>query len=154
MDFKPYTPAALNWFHDIGPAWMIAAGILLLIVVGGFFLAAKQDDSTLGSVMVIFSLGAIFFPFLIGSTSAMLVKEANSDNYVTQFKEELKKEGFQFVTGTPSLKPNSISSLMLSYEGENFDCTLYTPENIDLNIIISCGETKLTLAEVKQAKTN
>lgn len=80
MDFKPYTPADLNWFHDLGPAWMIAAGILLLIVVGGFFLSIKWDDPGLGAVMTVVLTCGMFIPVLIASTTAMLIEEANSDN--------------------------------------------------------------------------
>lgn len=129
---------------------MIALGFLLLIVGAGLFAAVKRKDGSLGSIMVVALILGTIFPVIIGSFTELKVKYANSDNYVAQFKEELKNEGFQFVTGSPQLSPNNISSMMLSYEGENFDCTLFTPENIDLNIIISCGETKLTLTQIKQ----
>lgn len=74
------------------------------------------------------------------------------NNAVSELKDNLANDGFKVVSGTPELHPNTQSSMLLSYEGKNFDCTMFSPEDINTNIVFSCGEAKLTLTEVKNKR--
>lgn len=74
----------------------------------------------------------------------------NYNNAVSDLKDNLADDGFKIVSGTPNLKPNTQSSMLLSYEGKNFDCTLFSPEDVSTSIVFSCGEAKLNLTQIKQ----
>jgi hypothetical protein len=73
----------------------------------------------------------------------------NYDNAIAELNKHLDDEGFKIISGTPDLNPNTQSTMLLSYEGKNFDCTLFSPEDVNTNIVFSCGEAKLTLTQVK-----
>lgn len=88
-----------------------------------------------------------------GSASGMTDRQkklaSNYNNAVSELKVHLADDGFKIISGTPDLHPNTQSSMLLSYEGKNFDCTMFSPEDVNTSIVFSCGEAKLTLTEVK-----
>ncbi|MNR58360.1 hypothetical protein D3C85_1793380 [compost metagenome] len=69
---------------------------------------------------------------------------------ISELEDSLSYDGFQIVSGSPSLRPNAQSSMLLSYEGSNFDCTMFSPKDVNNNIVFSCGEAKLSLDEIKK----
>ena len=103
---------------------------------------------------MVFSLTfALLFCCLVGGMSGigdMRAKQLNNYNdAVSELTNNLANDGFKIVSGTPDLHPNAQSSMLLSYDGKNFDCTMFSPKDSNTSVVFSCGEAKLTLSEVK-----
>lgn len=95
-------------------------------------------------------LMAIGFAMQSGVTQE--AQEKDYDSRVTKLIERLSEDGFQVVSGTPNLTPETKSELTLSYEGQNYDCTFYYPKHNNQKLWFSCGENNLDLEQIKESK--
>lgn len=78
--------------------------------------------------------------------------QENYKNAVSELKDSITKDGFKIISGTPELHPNTQSKMLLAYGSKNFDCTMFSPEDANTSVVFSCGESKLSLDQIKEAK--
>lgn len=132
----------------------ILIGFAVLALIGTIPTIRFVKDLDNKTVVMVGLLSVILFSSLAGlstaSIEAQMQDRANYESYVTELKDNLSEDGFKIVSGTPSLYPNTQSSMLLAYEGKNFDCTLFAPEDVNTSIVFSCGEAKLNLSQIKQ----
>lgn len=154
MDIKPYSLPPVEFMESLGTLSFVLIGSAVLALIGiipVMLFVERLDHKTVG---VMFLITIAFFTSLGGlshaNVQAIQQDRANYANYVTELKENLSEDGFEIISGTPDLHPNTQSSMLLSYEGKDFDCTLFSPENVNRSIVFSCGEAKLNLTQIKQ----
>lgn len=149
MDIKPFNQPMPDFWSSMEPWSFIIFGLAVVALLGAVFLLIVGSDplSPVTLVMVAFCFS------LIGlTTTSASMSQKHTDHYntaVSELKGNLADDGFKIISGTPDLNPNKQSSMLLSYEGKNFDCTMFSPEDVNTNVVFSCGEAKLTLTEVK-----
>lgn len=150
MDIKPFSqPIPDFWasleFHSF--AFMgITALCLVGIIVTIFFKKIRVMIAPLTLLAFLFGLSTV----ALGYTDMQNKHLENYNDAISELEDSLSNDGFQIVSGSPSLRPNAQSSLLLSYEGKNFDCTMFSPKDVITNIVFSCGEAKLSLEEIKK----
>lgn len=146
MDIKPFV-YELDYWAVSGLALIIGIVSTIATIVG--FLYAGRADK--GWAVIITMLGVI--GTVTGFTFAIMLPDIDESksykNYVTEAQKTLEADGFTIVSGTPQLKPNGQSDLLLEYKGKSFDCTLFSPKDVNKTVVFSCGEAKLSLEEVK-----
>lgn len=152
MDIKPFNQPVPDYFASLEPVsvvfFVIAALFIVGIVVVVFF------ENLRGMFLGLF-IGAFISGVTGGACGLVDVQKKQIENYnntVSALKSSLVDDGFKIISGTPDLHPNAQSSMLLSYEGKNFDCTLFSPKDVNTSVVFSCGEAKLTLEQVKEKK--
>lgn len=156
MDIKPYTAPPIDLAFNNTLFFVILATSALLFIVGMALLYKLKKSMWMPHLMMLGFCGFVVSLVVGAANHGQAYRDygqAHTDayeNYVSKLDESLSKEGFQIISGTPNLHPNSQSSMLLSYEGKNFDCTLFSPKDVNTNIVFSCGEAKLNLTQIKQ----
>lgn len=149
LDIKPFSQPFPDFWTSIGPESYVAFGLAVALFLYAIFcLMSDTSDGAIYGVMLAFFMA--FAGFILGVTSMDVKYDADYSKKISEFKESLADDGFKIVSGTPDLKPNTQSSMLLSYDGKNFDCALFSPEDVNENIVFSCGEAKLNLEEIKK----
>lgn len=156
MDIKPYTAPPIELVSN-DTVFVVMLAISGLLIIAGIVLGFRATNPLWApGLMVVGSCVGLVSIGLGAAASGQALRDygqAHTDayeNYVSKLDESLSKEGFKIISGTPNLNPNSQSSMLLSYEGKSFDCTLFSPKDVNTSIVFSCGEAKLNLAQIKQ----
>lgn len=154
MDIKPFQELEINVWTDLGPLWIILAVIGIILLVGGPVLSYFGKGRNDGWAVAGFLLGMIVVmsATIAMNFSAAQIKTEAYKAHLLQVKDGLEKDGFKIISGTLNLYPNTQSDMLLAYQGKNFDCTLFAPEDLSTNIVFSCGEAKLTLEQIQESK--
>lgn len=153
MEIKPFIISFTFW--DTLNGVNVAVFILgLLGTIIGANLAHKAERASLKLVYSNLLVSIGFFAALGAMMSVLfgvfyLEKEAYTA-HVAVFDENLAKEGFKVISGDPDLHLNTQSSMLLSYNDKSFDCTVFSPKDSNTNVVFSCGESKLSLAQIKE----
>ena len=151
MDIKPFQNPDINWLTVSWPAWIILGIAVAMIVIGHtvFFKSEKKEYGWffLTGILVLFPVAAGVHGAAVGD-----VQRTAYENKISELKTNLADEGFTILNGTPNLQPNTKSELVLQH-GKAFECILYTPADVTTNILFSCGETGLSLEEIKESAT-
>lgn len=126
--------------------FIVGAALALVVLVLSIFVDYLRD--MVFSLIIAFLILGMFGVFSgVGDLRAK--HRSNYENAVIELNNHLSDDGFKIVSGTPDLRPNTQSSMLLSYEGKSFDCTMFSPKDSNASVVFSCGEAKLTLSEVK-----
>lgn len=149
MDIKPFIQPEINVWVDLGPTWIIMLGIGALVFVASFIIINKKGANVLTLGLFMLGIFGLLMSAAFGAEASRDARVAAYESHVSVLKDNLADDGFKVISGTPNLKPNTQSSMLLSYEGKNFDCTLFTPEDVNTSVVFSCGEAKLNLEEIK-----
>jgi hypothetical protein len=149
MDIKPFNQPVLDYWAALGPftCIMVSLGVLA-IIAAVITLIIHEVEYFFISLTVFFCLYTIF-TWVVSEFKDNRYEE-NYNNAVNELKTSLSNDGFKVVSGTPDLHPNTQSPMLLSYGSKNFDCTMFSPADVNANVVFSCGETKLTLTQIKQ----
>lgn len=152
MDIKPYQTPDINWLTVSWPAWILLGIAVVVVAIGtkAFFKTGKSGPFVLflvGILVLTPSAAGIF-----GAAYTDILQTAYA-NKVSELKTSLSADGFNVINGTPNLHANSKSELVLQHHGRAFECILYTPEDVKMNVLFSCGETGLGLEEIKGSKS-
>lgn len=151
LDIKPFSQPVPDFWASIGPESYVAFGLAVALFLYAIF--CLMSDASAGAIYgVMLAFFMAFAGFILGVTSMDAKYDADYKNHVSELKDSLADDGFKIISGTPSLKPNTQSSMLLSYEKSNFDCTMFSPEDVSENIVFSCGEAKLNLSQIKESK--
>lgn len=149
MDIKPFNQPVPDYLASLNPVSGIILVLAVLTLLGAIF-CLIVDASFFSSMTLVMVAFCFFMIGLVSGAGDQHRKHVeNYDNAIAELNKHLDDEGFKIISGTPDLNPNTQSTMLLSYEGKNFDCTLFSPEDVNTNIVFSCGEAKLTLTQVK-----
>lgn len=152
MDIKPFSQPFPEFWTSLEPFSVVFLGItailIVVIAVVAFFDNLRVACFPLTLLAFVVGLSGM----AAGYTDMHNEHLEHYNDAISELEDSLASDGFQTVSGTPTLQPNTQSSMLLSYEGKNFDCTLFSPKDVNANVVFSCGEAKLTLAQVKEAK--
>jgi hypothetical protein len=149
LDIKPFSQPRPDFWASLEPFSVVFLGIAALLIVGIVIVAFFENWRGIAFPL---SIAAFMFGLVGGACGAADMQKKHIENYnnaVSELKGSLTDDGFKIISGKPDLKPNAQSSMLLSYKGNNFDCTMFSPEDVNTSIVFSCGEAKLTLAQVK-----
>lgn len=137
---------------DISPIMVAMFATALIAIAVGLVLSSRERVGVWAVVVsfVGWSLLAVAFVMQAGVTQEAQKKDYDSS--VTKTIEYLNRDGFQVVSGALNLTPETKSKLVLSYEGQNYDCTLYSPRHSNQKLWFSCGEDRLDLEQIKESK--
>lgn len=156
MDIKPYTAPPIDLVSD-ATVFFVMLTVSGLLIIAGIALGFRPTNPILApGLMMLGSCVGLVSIGVEAVTSGQALRDygqAHTDayeNYVSKLDESLSNEGFKIISGTPNLNPNTQSSMLLSYEGKSFDCTLFSPKDVSTSIVFSCGEAKLNLTQIKQ----
>lgn len=158
MDIKPFndipTPSPFSadfWSSmDFGTIMLIIAGIVVMIGVS--FLFVYFDSLDFSFVSLIVGFGLVMWGMGGHDVATRNAYDEHYKNAVSELTKSLSDEGFNLVSGSPDLHPNTRSSLLLSYNEKLLDCTMFSPVDVNANIVFSCGDAKMTLTEIKEKK--
>lgn len=138
-----------DFWASLDPVSGIILGLALLTLLGAVF-CLIVDASSFASMTLVMVAFCFFMIGLVSGAGDQSKKNVeNYNNAITELNNHLADDGFKIVSGTPDLHPNTQSSMLLSYEGKSFDCTMFSPKDSNTSVVFSCGEAKLTLSEVK-----
>lgn len=132
---------------------IVALFVVALMTIIVTMVRLMQGHQEVWALVIFFGgwfLMTIGFAMQAGFTED--AKEKTYESNATKLVKNLSEDGFQVVSGTPDLHPDTKSLLVLSYEGENYDCTLYSPKHSNQRLWFSCGEDNRDLEQIKESK--
>jgi hypothetical protein len=150
LDIKPYIAPGFNFWTDIHPVWLIIFGLTAIIFIGSFVLCFAKKSERAAVVAFVTLVFAVISVPTVAATTISDFRTAAYNSVLSELEDSLDRDGFKIISGTPNLKPNTQSSMLLSYEGKSFDCTMFSPKDVNTSIVFSCGEAKLNLEEIKR----
>jgi hypothetical protein len=151
MDITPFNETFPDFWASMGSFSYILLGIAAIVLLIGVVSAFSDFPAvTMLALFVAVILGAVS----LGSNMESIQKtyKDHYNNAVSELKTALSNDGFKLISGRPDLHPNTKSSMLLSYEDKLFDCIMYSPEDVNTNVVFTCGDTKLSLTEIKEGQ--
>jgi hypothetical protein len=150
LDIKPFNQPVPDYWAGLEPVSAIILGLAVVALLGAIFCLIVDASSFSAMTLIMVAFCFFMIGIISGAGDQNRKHVENYDNAIAELQKHLADEGFSIVSGTPDLNPNTQSSMLLSYEGKNFDCTLFSPKDMNTNVVFSCGEAKLTLTQIKQ----
>lgn len=152
LDIKPFSQPRPDYWSSLEPLSAIILVLAVLALLGAIFCLIVDVSSLTSTTLVMVAFCFFMIGMLSGAEDQHKKTVENYDNAIAELDNHLDDEGFKIISGTPDLNPNTQSSMLLSYKEKSFDCTMFSPKNVNTSVVFSCGEAKLTLAQVKETK--
>jgi hypothetical protein len=149
LDTKPFNQPLPDYWTSLEPVTAIILVLAVLAVLGAIFCLIVDTSSFVSMTLIMVAFCFSLMGLVSGAGDQHKKHVENYDNAIAELNNHLADEGFQIISGTPDLHPNTQSSMLLSYKEKSFDCTMFSPKDANTSVVFSCGEAKLTLTEVK-----
>lgn len=154
MEIKPFIAPETSLWDGFNNGVIITVLIISgLAIITAIILDRRLKGNEMFPVWAPMFIGIVGIAGAIAAASGGSIQIVNTayKNHVSELQDSLTKDGFKILSGNPDLHTDAQSSILLSYGGNNFDCTVFSPKDVNTNVVFSCGETKLSLTQIKES---
>lgn len=150
MNILPFNDTVGFWEGSATFLAIVVGIVGLFFLVGGIFLLLKTRFFEVAIPIFLFSLLATATCFIMVLSGSSRDSEAAKqyEAYSESTSQEMRTQGFEIANGSLNLHPDTQSSLLIKYNGENYDCSAFSLKDVKEPVVFSCGPLKQSLSEL------
>lgn len=150
MDILPFNDTVGFWEGSSTHLTIVVGIVGLFFLIGGIFLLLKTRFIEVSIPVVTFSciILAVCFVLIISGNGRESEVDKQYEAYSESVSQEMQTQGFKIANGSLNLHPDTQSSLLIKYNGENYDCSAFSLKDVKEPVVFSCGPLKQSLSEL------